>query len=158
LAKAYALTAPGQPVFDDLRRWNGAEWKRGPVERFIGRRWNGAEWNRLESAKSGPKASRCVGESCFRRLIGGRGFVGGLLPHFDVLTGLLCKWLIINAIYLHESFRMDSQCPTECARITARLVNWAKRKGETDGDIAIEAVYEGAFFERSWPKVVGAVF
>ena len=49
-AKAFALTAPGQPVFGDLRRWNGVEWKRGPVER----RWNGAEWNRLESAKSGP--------------------------------------------------------------------------------------------------------
>jgi hypothetical protein len=48
------LTAPGQPVFGDLRRWNGAEWKRGPVECFTGWRWNGAEWNRLESAKSGP--------------------------------------------------------------------------------------------------------
>ena len=70
MAKAYALTAPGQPVFGDLRRWNGVEWKRGPVERFTGRRWNGAEWNRLELAKSGPKASRCVVGSCFRRLIG----------------------------------------------------------------------------------------
>ena len=33
-----------------------------------------------------------------------------------------------------------------------------KKKGKTDGDIAIQAVYEGAFFERSWPEVVGAVF
>ncbi len=55
MAKSYALTAPGLPVFDDLRRCSGAEWKRGPVERFTGRRWNGAEWNRLELAKSGPK-------------------------------------------------------------------------------------------------------
>ena len=45
--------APGQPVFDDLRRCGGAEWKRGPVKRFTGRRWNGAEWNRLELTKSG---------------------------------------------------------------------------------------------------------
>jgi hypothetical protein len=44
-----------EPVFGDLRRWNGAEWRRGPVERFAGRRWNGAEWNWLELAKSGPK-------------------------------------------------------------------------------------------------------
>ena len=53
-AKAFALTAPGQPVFGDLRRCNGVQWKRGPVERFTGWRWNGAEWNRLELAKSGP--------------------------------------------------------------------------------------------------------
>jgi len=53
--------APGQPVFGDLRRCNGAEWKRGPVEWFTGQRWNGAEWNRLELAKSGPFPSRCVG-------------------------------------------------------------------------------------------------
>ena len=46
--------APGQPVFDDLRRCSGAEWKRGLAERFTGWRWNGAEWNRLELAKSGP--------------------------------------------------------------------------------------------------------
>ena len=26
----FALTARGLPVFDDLRRWNGAEWKGGP--------------------------------------------------------------------------------------------------------------------------------
>ena len=25
----------GQPVFDDLRRCNGAKWKRGPVKRFV---------------------------------------------------------------------------------------------------------------------------
>ena len=49
--------APGQPVFGDLRRCNGVEWKRGPVERFTGRRWNGAEWNRLELAKSGPSVA-----------------------------------------------------------------------------------------------------
>jgi hypothetical protein len=57
------------------------------VERFTRRRWNGAEWNRLELAKSRPKASRCVVGSCFRRLIGGRGLAGGLLPHFDVFFG-----------------------------------------------------------------------
>ena len=28
--------APGQLVFDDLRRCSGVEWKRGPVERFPG--------------------------------------------------------------------------------------------------------------------------
>jgi hypothetical protein len=39
--------APGQPVFGDLRRCNGVEWKREPVERFTGWRWNGAAWNRL---------------------------------------------------------------------------------------------------------------
>jgi len=61
LAKAYALTAPGQPVFGDLTRWTGAEWKGGPVERFTGRRWNGAACNRLELAKSGHLPSRCVG-------------------------------------------------------------------------------------------------
>jgi hypothetical protein len=66
----------GKPVFDDLRRCSGAEWKRGPVERFTGWRWNGAEWNRLELAKSGPKTSRCVVESCFRRLIGVQGSGG----------------------------------------------------------------------------------
>jgi hypothetical protein len=44
LAKALALTVPGQPVFGDLRRCNGVEWKRGPVERFTGWRRNGAEW------------------------------------------------------------------------------------------------------------------
>jgi hypothetical protein len=54
LGETSALTAPGLPVFGDLRRWNGVEWKRGPVEWFTGRRWNGAEWNRLELAKSGP--------------------------------------------------------------------------------------------------------
>jgi hypothetical protein len=80
-----------------------------------------------------------------------------LLPLFDVFPGLLCKSLIINAIYLYKSFCMDSQCPVNCAKITARLANWAKREGETDGDIAIEAVYEGAFFERSWPEIVGPV-
>ena len=74
LAKAYAHTALGLPVFGDLRRCNGVEWKRGPVvERFPGWRWNGAEWNRLESAKSGPFFSRCVGGSGFRRLIGSPG-------------------------------------------------------------------------------------
>jgi hypothetical protein len=79
-------------------------------------------------------------------------------PILMFFLGLLCKSLIINAIYLHKSFRMDSQCPTECARITARLANWAKRKGEIHGDIAIQAFCEGAFFERSWPEIVGAVF
>ena len=83
MAKAYALTAPGLPVFDDLRRWNGVEWKRGPVERFSGRRWNGAEWKRLELAKSGPKTSRCVVGSGFRRLIGAQGFAGVTLPHLS---------------------------------------------------------------------------
>ena len=43
LCKSFALMAPGPPVFDDLRRWNAAQWKRGPVERFTGWRWNGAE-------------------------------------------------------------------------------------------------------------------
>ena len=31
-----------KPVSDDSRRWNGVEWKRGPVERFTG----GAEMER----------------------------------------------------------------------------------------------------------------
>src|ERR1039458_3661450 len=125
---------------------------------IVGQRWNGAECNRLESAKSGPKTSRCVVGSGFRRLIGGRGLAGELLPHFDIFSGLLCKSLIINAVYLHKSFRMDSQCPASCAKITARLADWAKRKGETHGDIAIQAVCEGAFFKRGWPGVVGSVF
>jgi hypothetical protein len=55
LGGTYALTAPGQPVFGDLRRWNGVEWKRGPVERFT----DGAGMERsgtgLNLAKSGPK-------------------------------------------------------------------------------------------------------
>jgi hypothetical protein len=75
--------------------------------------------------------SRCVGEICFWRLIGGRGFAGGLLPHLDVFSGLLCKSLIINAIDLQKSFCMDSQCPSGSAMITARLANWAKREEET---------------------------
>jgi hypothetical protein len=110
--------APGQPVFDDLRRCSGAECKRGPVERFTGRRWNGAEWNRLELAKSGPFRRRCVVGSCFRRLIGGLGFADGLLPPFEVFSGLLCKSLIINGIYLNKTFCMDGQCPASCAKIT----------------------------------------
>jgi len=69
-----ARSVRGEPVFGDLRRCNGVEWKRGPVERFTGWRWNGAERNRLELAKSGPFGSRCVGGSCFRRLIGSQGF------------------------------------------------------------------------------------
>jgi hypothetical protein len=35
-------------------------------------RHGGAEWRRLGLAESGPKTSRCLVESCFRRLIGGR--------------------------------------------------------------------------------------
>jgi hypothetical protein len=41
------MSLKGMPVFDDLSRWNGLEWKRGPVERFTGRRWHGAEWKRV---------------------------------------------------------------------------------------------------------------
>ena len=55
--------APGQPVFGDLRRCSGVEWKRGPGERFTGWRWNGAEWNRLELAKSGPSVADVSVES-----------------------------------------------------------------------------------------------
>jgi len=61
LGETFALMVPGQPVFDDLRRCSGAEWKRGPVEWFTGPGWNGAQWNRLELAKSGHLPSRCVG-------------------------------------------------------------------------------------------------
>ena len=39
----FALTAPGLPVFGDLRRCNAAEWKRGPVAPVTGWRWNGAD-------------------------------------------------------------------------------------------------------------------
>jgi hypothetical protein len=53
------------------------------VEWFTGRRWNGAEWSRVELAKSGPKSSRCVVGSGFRRLIGGRGLAGVALPHLS---------------------------------------------------------------------------
>ena len=60
----------------NLRRWNGEEWKRGPVERFAGRRWNGAEWNRLELAKSGPSAADVSLEAASGDSIGGQGFVG----------------------------------------------------------------------------------
>ena len=62
------------------------------MERFTGRRWNGAEWNRLELAKSGPSASRCVGGSGFRRLIGGRGF-GGLYRANPATGSRLCEAL-----------------------------------------------------------------
>jgi hypothetical protein len=36
LSETYALMAAGRPGFNDLRRCSGAEWKRGPVERFTG--------------------------------------------------------------------------------------------------------------------------
>jgi hypothetical protein len=81
-----------------------------------------------------------------------------VLPCFGAFWGIFCKSLIINAIYLRKSFRMDRQCPTSFAKITARQGNWAKRKEKGHGDIAIQAVYEGAFFERSWPEIIGPVF
>ena len=77
LDESFRAHAAGEPVFDDLRRWNGAEWKRGPVERFTGWRWNGATWNRLELAKAGRIRNRWVGESRFRRRIGGPRLRGG---------------------------------------------------------------------------------
>jgi hypothetical protein len=41
-------------------------------------------------------------EAASGRLIGGPGLGGELLALFDVFSGLLCKLLIINVIYLHK--------------------------------------------------------
>jgi hypothetical protein len=83
----------GLPVFDDLRRCNGVEWKRGPVESFTGWRWNGAEWNRLELAKSGPSPADVSVESDSGDSSALQGLRGGcchILTYYRDGSGSLC--------------------------------------------------------------------
>jgi hypothetical protein len=85
LAKAYAFTVPGQPVFGDLRRCNGVEWKRGPggaVHRAT------LEWNRLELAKSGPSPA----DVSLKAALGDSSAVQGLRgPHCRIAADRILR-------------------------------------------------------------------
>jgi hypothetical protein len=128
------------------------------MERFTGRRWNGAEWNRLESAKSGPSPADVSLEAASGDSSAVGGSRGRLSRRFDVFCGLLCKPLILNAIYLHKSFCMDSQCPTGSARIRARLANWAKRKEKNMATLRFKRFTKVHFLKGVGRKLLARFF